>query len=210
MDGGMDGPTKFEGVPFFGSMNVLVKCQVVLNYSRINISLIYCICSTIWHNDNLPTFSHWGWSNRDSQEKCLVIFTIDSLSCIWEGLWNGEEGVYCDSSSQTRLSISVNTVNHRLADGNVNCSRGNNKTQRMLLFIDTRTITDKGRMGGACVFVCVCAFTLKSEESLEERGDGGFNVEYEFTSTLLCSLYISHPYLSKSLNSHPHTLNLCR
>ncbi len=64
---------------------------------------------------------------------------------------NGEEGVYCDSSSQTHHSISVNTVNHSLADGNVNCIEANNKTQRMLLFIDTPTVSDEGWTGGLCV-----------------------------------------------------------
>ena len=75
---------------------------------------------------------------------------------------------YCDSGSRARHSVSVNTINHRLADGNVNCRGGNNKTQRMLLFIDTPTV-NWYKPGGLCV--CVSKFTPKSEERLEKRGD---------------------------------------
>lgn len=62
--------------------------------------------------------------------------------------------MYCDLSILTQHGISVNIVNHKLADGIVNCRGGNNKTQRMLLFIDTPTVTDKGWTGGASVRVC--------------------------------------------------------
>lgn len=44
-------------------------------------------------------------------------------------------------------------------------------------------------------------FTRKSEEYLEERGDGGFNVEYELTNTVLCCLYVSQPHLCQFLMS---------
>lgn len=98
--------------------------------------------------------------------------------------------MHCDWSIRTRRSISVNTVNHRLADGNVNCSRGNNKTQRMLLFIDTHTVTDKGLTGRVCVCVCVCNKKVWGvwRKEVAKR----VNVVYEFTNTLLC-LYASRP-----------------
>lgn len=45
-------------------------------------------------------------------------------------------------------SIFVNIVNHRLADGGVNCTCGNNMTQRMLLFTAFRWHFCTGRMRG--------------------------------------------------------------
>lgn len=92
--------------------------------------------------------------------------------------------MYCDSSARTCRSISVNTVNHRLADGIVNCGRGNNKTQRMLLLIDTRTVTDKRRTDGVCV--CVCEFTLNSEECLEVKVVGRSNVKFDPANAWPC------------------------
>lgn len=43
-------------------------------------------------------------------------------------------------------SIFVNIVNHRLADGGVNCTCGNNMTQRMLLFTAFRWHFRTGRV----------------------------------------------------------------
>lgn len=43
-------------------------------------------------------------------------------------------------------SIFVNIVNHRLADGSVNCTCGNNMTQRMLLFTAFRWHFRTGRV----------------------------------------------------------------
>lgn len=53
-------------------------------------------------------------------------------------------------------SIFVNIVNHRLADGGVNCTCGNNMTQRMLLFTAFRwhfcTGRKRGKTGRLCLW----------------------------------------------------------
>lgn len=41
-----------------------------------------------------------------------------------------------ESCSQECPSVFVNVINHRLADGDANCTCGNNMTQRKLLFTD--------------------------------------------------------------------------